>query len=449
VALPTISIVTPSFNQAEYLEECIESVLGQGYPRLEYVIMDGGSTDGSEDIIKKYAKFLTYWQSQPDGGQYRAVNEGFRHTTGEIMAWLNSDDKYHPLAFAKVASVMSENPEVRWLTGRKSFWDAAGNLHKVERGLGVFSRHKFILGDFDKPYIQQESTFWRRALWEQAGGFMDAEGSLAGDLELWLRFFRHAPVHTVDTLLGGYRFHGDQRGIEQAAEYRYEGMSLIERERSCEPDVSLGSIAPPTVLGISREQVSEFIESSGCNPAYPNRCGCWSEYTEDLMALVGRSGEERLFHLSPFWRNEIGMFSLAKPRVAWLLEHPLDLLERGWKQLAEQMEAGLLCEREGKIEEAERYYRTAYQSDEWFAPAAAGLLRCLQTSGRIHEALQLTSKILQQHAHDADVVKTVVQLLLQLGAVGEARSVCEEFVSVNPHVGDLQVVMKQIMEIAR
>jgi glycosyltransferase involved in cell wall biosynthesis len=102
--LPKISIVTPSFNQGEFLEECIDSVLSQNYPNLEYIIMDGGSTDISILIIKKYEKYLTYWQSQPDGGHYAALNQGFNKTTGEIMAWLNSDDKYHPNAFFKVAA---------------------------------------------------------------------------------------------------------------------------------------------------------------------------------------------------------------------------------------------------------------------------------------------------------------------------------------------------------
>ena len=99
---PTISIVTPSYNQAQFIEDTIQSVLGQGYPNLEYVVIDGGSTDGSVDIIRRYAERLKYWTSERDGGQYDAINRGFAHTTGEIMAWLNSDDKYTPWAFSIV-----------------------------------------------------------------------------------------------------------------------------------------------------------------------------------------------------------------------------------------------------------------------------------------------------------------------------------------------------------
>jgi len=126
--LPTISIVTPSFNQAPFLEECIDSILSQNYPNLEYIIMDGGSTDGSVEIIKKYARHLTYWQSQPDGGQYAAINEGFTKTTGEIMAWLNSDDKLHSGSLKIVGGVFKHFEGIDWLTGRPTAWDENGFL---------------------------------------------------------------------------------------------------------------------------------------------------------------------------------------------------------------------------------------------------------------------------------------------------------------------------------
>src|SRR6267154_2378048 len=97
---PRISIVTPSFNQGSYLEETIRSVLDQNYPNLEYVVVDGGSTDRSVEILQRYADRLAWWSSEPDGGQYAAINKGFKHTSGEIMAWINSDDKYLPWTFS-------------------------------------------------------------------------------------------------------------------------------------------------------------------------------------------------------------------------------------------------------------------------------------------------------------------------------------------------------------
>jgi len=113
-------------------------------------------------------------------------------------------------------------PDIQWLTGRTNLWNENGNLFCVADSLSVFSRRKFLELNFGKPCIQQESTFWKRSLWEQAGGTLDADASLAGDLELWLRFFRYASIYTVDTFLGGYRRNDGQRGVLYAQEYLEE-----------------------------------------------------------------------------------------------------------------------------------------------------------------------------------------------------------------------------------
>jgi glycosyltransferase involved in cell wall biosynthesis len=228
---PKISIVTPSFNQGEFLEECIDSILSQNYPNLEYIIMDGGSTDNSVEIIKKYEKYLTYWQSKPDKGQYDAINEGFRKTSGEIMAWLNSDDKYHHNAFYKVAHVFTTYPHIEWLTGRHTKWNRNGELMWVFSGpLARFSRQKFLKKDYNDPSVQQESTFWKRSLWEKAGGMIRTDLDYAGDLELWMRFFRHAPFYSVETLLGGYREHGNQKAILHLDRYTREANMVLDAE---------------------------------------------------------------------------------------------------------------------------------------------------------------------------------------------------------------------------
>ena len=439
--LPTISIVTPSYNQAKYLEECIESVLSQGYPNLEYVIMDGGSSDGSVEIIKKYEKYLTYWQSQPDGGQYRAITGGFRHTTGEIMAWINSDDKYHPLAFAKVASVFFDNPEVLWLTGRKSFWDAAGNLSKVGQKLGVFTRQKFLAGNFDKPYIQQESTFWHRSLWDTAGGTMAPDARLAGDLELWLRFFRHAPLHTVDTLLGGYRFYGDQSGVMLADQYYKESLQLLAWEQQSLHKSTI-FFAPPQTLHIERDQLTNRLG----NHSYPNHAKCWSEYAEDLLAYTTDLIDEQRFDQIAFWHNEIGLFSMIKPRAAWLLGKNLSALERGWETLEGRFKSATEHEQAGNYTDAESMYHNAYQKDPHFAPAAAGMLRCLRQNGRLRDTLSLLPPILALHAHDAEVVAVAANILLECGAQEQALGVCQEFISVNPHDSRVLQLLESIQK---
>ncbi|MEA3545662.1 MAG: glycosyltransferase family 2 protein, partial [Thermodesulfobacteriota bacterium] len=170
--MPKISLITPSFNQDKYLEECIDSILSQNYPNLEYIIMDGGSTDRSVDIIKKYERYLTYWQSRPDKGQYWAINEGFKKSTGEVMCWLNSDDKYHPLALFNVASLFTELPHIQWITGQPTVLGKHGDIISIVP-LPKWSRRRYLFYDHDSLHIQQESTFWRRSLWEKAGAYLD------------------------------------------------------------------------------------------------------------------------------------------------------------------------------------------------------------------------------------------------------------------------------------
>ena len=225
---PHISIVTPSFNHGQFLEACIDSVLSQNYPNLEYVIMDGGSTDNSVEIIKKYENHLTYWQSKSDGGQYAAINEGFKRTTGKIMTWLNSDDKFHPNAFKIAALIFKNHDDIQWIMGRPNVFDEKGNQLWINDYLPVWSRNKYLRKQF--KYIQQEGTFWRRSLWDMAGGCLDTNISLAGDLELWTRFFRYAQLFTVDALLAGFRTHPGQKSQVFISQYISEAETILDQE---------------------------------------------------------------------------------------------------------------------------------------------------------------------------------------------------------------------------
>ena len=209
---PKISIVTPSFNQAEYLEETIKSVLSQNYPNLEYIIIDGGSTDGSVEIIKKYADRLAYWVSEPDKGHGDALNKGFQHSTGEIMAWLNSDDLYFPWTLNAVSEIFSAHPEVEWLTTEKKIVvDKNGN--ETCRFIFLnFGRSGFKKGFYLPETVnclQQESTFWRRSLWERAGGYINHE-TIVPDYELWSRFSDQAEIYSVTSSLAAFRKHEKQ-----------------------------------------------------------------------------------------------------------------------------------------------------------------------------------------------------------------------------------------------
>lgn len=234
--LPRISIVTPSFNQGAYLEETICSVLGQGYPDLEYMVLDGGSSDESATIIRRYSDRLAYWVSEPDGGQYDAINRGLRQSSGEIMGWLNSDDKLMPWALRVVAEVFQAFPEVEWITGGYPVkWNAQGHAVHCEAKRG-YSRELFLRGGylpgrawFARGYIQQESTFWRRSLWERAGGLIDATLRYAGDFELWARFFDSAEPLVVGALVGGIRKHGVQKTAQYLHCYHDEAEAVLRR----------------------------------------------------------------------------------------------------------------------------------------------------------------------------------------------------------------------------
>ena len=225
-ALPRISIVTPCLNHAAFLEETIRSVLDQNYPNLEYVIIDGGSTDGTVDIIRKYEKRLAFWVSEPDAGQYDAINKGFLHTTGDIMGWLNSDDKYLPWTFATLADVTSQLPQIEWITSLfHCFWDPRGYFARCEAHAG-FSRNLVLRGGvlpgsgfYAPAFIQQESTFWRRSLWDKTGATIDISYSLAADFDLWMRLAQKAELFCLDVPLAGFRRHSAQKTANHMMEY--------------------------------------------------------------------------------------------------------------------------------------------------------------------------------------------------------------------------------------
>ena len=234
--LPKISIVTPSFNQGRFLEETIHSVLHQHYANLEYIVIDGGSTDNSVDIIRKYESQLAYWTSEPDKGQYDAINKGFSKATGDVMAWLNSDDKYNPWAFQVVGNIFASLPEVEWIsTVFPTCMDDKGEVFWCHYLRG-FNRAGFQKGEYYpgkhwhfKGYIQQESTFWRRSLWERAGARVDNTLQYAGDFELWARFYHHAELYGVPSPLAAFRMHQNQKTAQHLDLYLLEAQVIFKR----------------------------------------------------------------------------------------------------------------------------------------------------------------------------------------------------------------------------
>jgi glycosyltransferase involved in cell wall biosynthesis len=231
---PKISIVTPSYNQGQYLEETIRSVLLQGYPNLEYIIIDGGSTDSSVEIIKKYEPWLTYWESKKDAGQSQAINKGFAQSTGEIMAWINSDDFYAPGAFSYVA---------RAFLNQETFW-VAGITHKVDSSGNIIAQGKKYEESLENwhvgaPYLQP-GIFWRRQLWQKSGQ-LDESLHYSFDYDLLMRFIQYQPfAYWIDQHIANFRIHSESKsGKDQLKfmperqntykRYPYEGKSLKKK----------------------------------------------------------------------------------------------------------------------------------------------------------------------------------------------------------------------------
>ncbi len=205
--LPSVSIVTPSFNQAQFLECTLQSMLGQNYSNLEYIVQDGGSTDGTPEILEKYRPRLTHAESCQDGGQANALNRGFERSTGEIMAWLNSDDILLPGTLAYVAQFFQDHPEVDVVYGHRIV------INEADQEIG-----RWILPPHDArmlrwaDYVPQETLFWRRRIWEKAGGRLDESFHFALDWELLLRFCDAGAIfRRLPRFLAAFRVHAGQK----------------------------------------------------------------------------------------------------------------------------------------------------------------------------------------------------------------------------------------------
>ena len=205
---PLVSIITPSYNQAIYLEATIQSVLAQDYPNIEYIVVDGGSSDGSLEIIKQYADRLAWWVSEPDQGQTDAINKGFAQATGKYLAWLNSDDTYEPHAVAEMVAYLESHPEVGLVYGDTNFIDQHDNV------IGRFPAAQTDYKRLQQGYVHvgQQAAFWRAELWQQVGP-LDPSYYFAMDYDLWVRLARVSEVVYLPRLWANFRLHGDSKTI--------------------------------------------------------------------------------------------------------------------------------------------------------------------------------------------------------------------------------------------
>lgn len=221
--LPTISLVTPSFNQARFIEETIRSVVDQRYPGLEYFIQDGGSTDGTVNILKKLSGRLSGWRSSTDQGQAHAINLAFSQTSGDIMGWLNSDDLHFPHTLWRIGNYFQTHPEVDVVYGNRLIINEAGQ----EIGKWILPKHKDAILTW-ADYVPQETLFWRRRIWDKAGGRLDPVLQFALDWDLLVRFREAgASIRHLDEFLGCFRVHDDQKTSLQLSSRGTQEMNLI------------------------------------------------------------------------------------------------------------------------------------------------------------------------------------------------------------------------------
>lgn len=235
---PQISIVTSCYNGEQYIENTIRSVVGQAYPSLQYIIVDGASTDSTLAIVNEYRDSIDTVISEPDEGQYHGIQKGLDRANGEIMAWLNADDMYYPWTLSVVSAVFRQFPEVEWIIGQPGYLNSAGQCTRISGNAGTAYPGRYIKNGWFRSalagYLQQESMFWRRSLWDKTGG-LNLDYSYAADFELWTRFARHADLYSVTVPLALFRKRpGEQKSSVGKQEYEKE-VAEIYKALDCPP----------------------------------------------------------------------------------------------------------------------------------------------------------------------------------------------------------------------
>jgi glycosyltransferase involved in cell wall biosynthesis len=224
--LPLVSIITPSYNQARFLEATLRSVLEQDYPRIEYLVVDGASTDGSVEIIRRYADRLSWWVSEKDSGQSEAINKGFQRARGEIVGWLNSDDIYLPGAVSAAVEAFRSNPTAGLVYGDALAIDADG------RQFNIMHARQYTLPDLLAfKIICQPAAFMRRSVLQQVN-YLNPDYHLLMDALLWMNMARHAPLFYVRQTWAAARYHEAAKNRTRGAAYGREARFLIDDLRS-------------------------------------------------------------------------------------------------------------------------------------------------------------------------------------------------------------------------
>ena len=250
--LPRITIITPSLNQGEFIEQTIESVLSQEYPDLEYIVIDGGSSDGTLEVLRKYAGKL-HWVSEPDQGQSHAINKGLRMASGDVVAYLNSDDLYELGTLRKVGEFFSLHPEASWLTGRCRIIDQNGREVRqwmtFIKNFWLRTQSYTVLKVLD--YISQPATFWRREVMDKVG-FFDETLHYAMDYDYSLRVGCHSRLWVLDDYLASFRVHTASKGGSSASDQFGEDLQVAKRHSSSPILIGLHRLSNRIVVSIYR-----------------------------------------------------------------------------------------------------------------------------------------------------------------------------------------------------
>ncbi|NMC64276.1 MAG: glycosyltransferase, partial [SAR324 cluster bacterium] len=245
---PKASVVTVCKKEDLFLSQCIESVLSQNYPHLEFIVINCGNSDTNLKILNTYKEHLLIFDSPEELSRFEALEVGLNHCSGEMMTWLWPEDLHNEKALLFAAGILFRNKDIEWIVGHPSAVDDNGDIVYVDLLPAVYARRNWLQLNVVQPFIYQESMFWKRSLWEKSGALLNTRWKHAADFELFLRFSRYAEVQSVNFLLSSYRRNARSRYSNYPVEYLQEVVLIVEQERANCPLTPFDEKVPPVPI---------------------------------------------------------------------------------------------------------------------------------------------------------------------------------------------------------